>query len=95
MLVLFSYIKTKDNFCSVVASSITVGNPRKHIFTYVAGASDDYDYGGSYTCPCARYPGKAPPSFVGEHYYCESGNTGTADLKQHYTKDPLWDCTGC
>ena len=48
-----------------------------------------------YGCPCAKYPGPAPPSFVGDHYYCESGNTGTFDNSQIYDEDPLWDGEGC
>ena len=56
--------------------SITYGSPRKHIWTYAVGLSDDHNYNGVYNCPCAKYPGTAPPSFVGDHYYCESGNTG-------------------
>ena len=76
--------------------SITLGNPRKHIWTYAAGLSDDDDFGnGANNCPCARNQGKAPPSFVGEHYHCESGNTGPFVNSQYYTKDPLWDGTGC
>ena len=76
--------------------SITVGNPRKHVWTYAAGVSDDFNgSGGIYNCPCAKNRGTAPPSFVGEHYYCESGNTGRVDLNRYYTEDPLWDGTGC
>ena len=76
--------------------SITVGNPRNHVWTYAAGLSDDDNLNsGAYNCPCARYQGRAPPSFVGEHYYCESGNTGPFDHNQYYTEDPLWDGASC
>ena len=68
--------------------SITIGNPRKHIWTYAAG-------NGLFNCPCATYPGIAPLSFVGEHYYCGSGNTGLVDRSRYYTEDPLWDGAGC
>lgn len=74
--------------------SITLGNPRKHVWTYVAGCSDAGNHPSS-NCPCASVPGSAPPSFVGEHYYCESGNTGNFDFKAHYMMDPLWDGAGC
>ena len=56
--------------------SITSGNPRKHVWTYAVGLSDDYNY-PCCNCPCAKHPGPDPPPFVGSHYYCESGNTGT------------------
>ena len=75
--------------------SITYGSPRKHIWTYAVGISDDHNYNGNYNCPCAKYPGPAPPSFVGDHYYCESGNTGTYDFTTVHINDPLWDGEGC
>ena len=75
--------------------SITMGSPRKHVWTYVAGLSDDYDY-PKWNCPCATYPGPSPPAFVGNYYYCESGNVGTADGgSSYYLSDPLWDGNGC
>ena len=74
--------------------SITLGSPRKHVWTYVVGCSDDAVHPTS-NCPCAAVPGPAPPSFVGEHYYCESGTTGFFDYGAHYTADPLWDGAGC
>ena len=76
--------------------SITVGNPRNHVWTYAVGLSDDGDlFGGVPNCPCATNPGIAPPSFVGEYYYCESGDTGEFDFNEFYTNDPLWDGDGC
>ena len=74
--------------------SITYGNPRKHIWSYAAGLSDDGNY-PTFNCPCAEYPGPAPPSFVGDHYYCESGNTGTYDYTTVHVNDTLWDGEGC
>ena len=74
--------------------SITLGSPRKHVWTYAAGLSDDYDYKGS-NCPCATIPGPSPPAFVGNDYYCESGNVGTYDYVSYHLSDPLWDGSGC
>ena len=68
--------------------SITSGNPRKHVWTYAVGISDDYSRFQQHNCPCARYPGPGSPTYVGSHYYCESGNTGTFEPK-FYTEDPL------
>ena len=73
--------------------SITHGSgPRKHIWSYAVGLSQDYNW-PSNNCPCAKYPGKKP-SFVGNHYYCESGNAGYYE-KAWYTGDPLFDGAGC
>ena len=76
--------------------SVTLGNPRKHVWTYAVGLSDDGNFQrGIHNCPCAKNRGTAPPSFVGEHYYCESGDTGAGANSLYYTEDPLWDGTGC
>ena len=75
--------------------SITVGNPRKHVWTYASGASDDHAAYNDRNCPCAAEPGPDPPAFVGNHYYCESGNTGAYTSGEYYTSDPLWDGAGC
>ncbi|XP_065896136.1 uncharacterized protein [Dysidea avara] len=73
--------------------SITIGNPRRHVWTYAAGLSDEHN-SPQRNCPCAAVPGPTPPSFVGEYYYCESGNTGGWE-NIYYTDDPLWDGAGC
>ena len=73
--------------------SVTYGSPRNHIWTFAAGVSKDYNY-ACCNCPCAPYPGPAAPLFVGEKYFCESGNTGVIE-NQWYFDDPLWDSQGC
>ena len=77
--------------------SVTYGFPRNHIWTFVAGYSKDYNYGNCCNCPCAApYPGHTAPPFVGEKYFCESGNTGALEYPpQWYLTDPLWDSQGC
>ena len=73
--------------------SITYGSgPRKHIWSYAVGLSQDANYPNN-NCPCAKYPGKKP-AFVGNDYYCESGNPGVYE-KVWYTGDPLFDGAGC
>ena len=74
--------------------SITIGSSRKHVWTYAIGISDDYNY-PKWNCPCATVPGPSPPAFVGNDYYCESGDVGTYDLNSYYLSDPLWDGSGC
>ena len=74
--------------------SITLGSPRKHVWTYAIGQSDNDNVGQS-GCPCASTPGASPPAFVKDNYYCESGTTGPADNPNFYLSDPLWDGKGC
>ena len=64
---------------------------RKHIWSFAAGNTEiDHHL---YNCPCAD--GRAAPSFVGNDYFCESGNPGStlSDILQ--ASDPLWDGQGC
>ena len=75
--------------------SITLGSPRKHVWTYAAGIGEDYNADGRFTCPCAKYPGPSPPAFVGNDYYCESGSVGRANDDTYYLSDPLWDGNAC
>ena len=74
--------------------SITLGSPHKHVWTHATGLSDNNDY-KSYNCSCATVPGPSPPAFVGNGYYCESGNVGTYNYASYYLSDPLWDGNGC
>ena len=75
--------------------SITYGNPRKHIWTHAVGMSEDHEY-PYYNCPCAKHPGLNPPPYIGNDYYCESGNRGVHDGNNIlYSADPLWDGNNC
>jgi len=44
-----------------------------------------------WNCPCATYIGPPPPTFVGDHYYHETGNVEMYELTQYCLQDPLWD----
>ena len=73
---------------------VTRGTARHHVWTFAAGLSKDYNYPTS-NCPCALYPGLSAPTFVGENYFCESGDIGTYQFSRWYLDDPLWDSQGC
>ena len=74
--------------------SITIGKPRKHVWSYATGFSKAHNI-KSINCPCAKYPGAKPPIYVQRHYYCESGSTGYTSLSAFHGSDPLWDGRGC
>ena len=76
--------------------SITVDNPRKHVWSYAVGHSKlSHQNPHKVNCPCAKYPGANPPDYVGVHYYCESGSTGSTSVATLYGSDPLWDGHVC
>ena len=84
--------------------SITYGSsPRTHIWTYAAGLSEQLLVTSeTFSCPCvvagSSFMPQTPPSFVGNNYYCESGNPSSTfehtDVLR-YTSDPLWDGQQC
>ena len=74
--------------------SITRGSPRQHVWTLMAGLGDSY-FDGTYNCPCNGGSNVVPPAFVGNDYFCESGNPNQSYAEVLYTSDPLWDGQGC
>jgi len=87
---------TPDAFRSDVNDglSITHGDPRQHIWSYVAG----YTTGESrddLRCPCAGNQKFGPDSIVGLNYYCESGSPRSPNNADYFLSDPLWDGSNC
>ena len=75
--------------------SITHGSPREHVWTYAAGVTESSSDHSLANCPCSSNPGGGPPSFVGNNYYCESGNPTDDWSRQLYASDKLWDGKQC
>ena len=75
--------------------SITRGSPRQHVWTLANGITDTYNNNPSIICPCSTGSSQIVPSFVGNHYFCESGNHASGWSPVLYTSDPLWDGQGC
>ena len=67
----------------------------------MAGLFETTETKNNYKCPCSQGSIQNPDlqSFIGNDYYCESGNTATDDSYQYiyilYTSDPLWDAKDC
>jgi len=75
--------------------SLTHGSPgaRQHIWSFAAGLLETRNpIYPTYSCPCL---GGTTPSFVGNDYFCESGNPGPTWTNILYASDPLWDGQGC
>ena len=90
----FGYLKRGSiNESYLDGVSITYGQPRNHIWSYVAGVSENSR--GSSNCPCSSQGGKQPQPFVGDNYYCESGNPNNTHGGILYTADKLWDGKQC
>ncbi len=80
--------------------SITHGTPRTHIWTFAAGLSQNLIPGMEhFACPClaaeSGFIRQTPPQYVGDNYFCESGNPTMGFQTKLYTSDPLWDGEQC
>ena len=75
--------------------SITRGSPRQHVWSLMAGVSEIF--ADSDTCPCSSNHSSSVQvqSFIGDYYFCESGNPMLHWSAILYTSDPLWDGQGC
>ena len=74
--------------------SMTHGNPRKHIWTFAVGVHEKGSGNNHNNCPCDG--GASPPDFVGNNYFCETGDdTPNVQLHRFYDDDPLWDGFDC
>ena len=80
--------------------SLTHGSPRQHIWTFLSGVKEQPDP-TSINCPCASSsPSVAAfrPSFVGEDFFCESGNNDAIiipNARVFFPNDVLWDGEDC
>ena len=76
--------------------SLTHGNPRTHIWTFAAGLLENgiTDVNNRHRCPCDS--GQQPPDFVGQNYFCETGDHDPVhNQSKFYKDDPLWDGENC
>ena len=74
---------TTNAFCFRATASIdsnyvdgvilTHGSPRQHIWTFVSGLHKNIGHESS-ACPCSDVRAPPPPAFVGNDYFCDSGN---------------------
>ena len=74
---------------------ITRGSPRQHVWTLIGGYTERSAYNSYSNCPCATGVSTSTPTFVGNNYYCESGNNKTDPSSILFTNDKLWDGQDC
>ena len=89
---------SNPNIDAIYVDGISItydSNPRKHIWTYACGAFADGANRWSCTCNNGS-TGTTVPSFVGNSYYCESGNPAVNTfINALYSNDTLWDGQHC
>ena len=91
---------TDSSYVSGVSVTHGPAGSRQHIWTFVA-ALDEQDriHDRVYNCPCTNTNVTWPyqvPSFIGNDYFCDTGNRGPGyRYNIYYPDDPLWDGEGC
>ena len=70
--------------------------PRKHIWTYANGVNLLHPGYPKFSCPCNNGSGFSSPPYIGNDYYCETGDNDNdcCDFIA-FTNDPLWDGQQC
>ena len=86
----------------VDGASLTYGPPgsRQHIWTFAAALYETStgNYNTAVNCRCTNTNedwSYTIPSFIGNNYFCATGNTGPGWTRVVYADDPLWDGQGC
>lgn len=78
--------------------SITHGaaGSRQHIWSFVAANYESSP--PQYICDCINTEAEWPftlPSFLGNNYFCATGNDLGSSSRRAFPDDPLWDGEGC
>ena len=76
--------------------SITYGSSvTKHIWTYANGISVQFGTTILSICSCNNGSTVQVPPYVGNDYYCETGNNNNYYSRNFFPGDPLWDGHQC
>ena len=77
--------------------SITLGNPRKHVWTYTSYWYEMHNDSQYDVCLCQRSSSNyysRVSSFVGSDYYCETAFATDSETNRIAWENPLWDGAG-
>lgn len=87
----------KDDQSYIDGVSVTHNDTggKRHIWTFAAGGTENRNTNGNTFFPCDNNQTTSPPPFVGEDYFCESGNPNLGQSITFFSSDPLWDSEGC
>ena len=92
-----AFTKVAQNDIDLDGVNITYGTQRNHIWSYVAGETQNTSSQLKTKCPCFADNGQEMnPLPSVNNFYCESGNPDLQAARNHlYIDDPLWDGQQC
>ena len=91
----------EDAYVGGVSVTHGTAGSRQHVWTFAAVLyeTDPNFVHTRNVCPCTNTNinwSYQIPSFIGNSYFCESGNPGPGyNVNKVFTDDPLWDGDGC
>ena len=90
----------EDPYVSGISLTHGAVGSRQHIWTFAGANGQLYRNHGDWYCSCTNTSVPWPyqvPSYVGNDYFCDSGNPGNLvfGTRPVYLDDPLWDGAGC
>ena len=73
---LSSYHTLEDLYVDGVSITHGAAGSRQHIWSFAAATSENENYGSDYHCDCinTRQNHRGYPDFVGNNYFCDTGN---------------------
>ena len=91
------YKRDDINTYYVDGVAISRGSPRNHVWTYMGGPNQNGAEGiNGYQCPCNVHSTQTVQDFIGNDWYCESGNSELNTWSHKaYMSDALWDGENC
>ena len=92
----FNFSSRSINGPYIDGVSLTYGNPRQHIWSFIAAFNEQAEsHYSAVSCYCTNRNsrGPLPPSFVGQDYFCNTGNQPPGPFQ--FLDSPLWDGAGC
>ena len=94
----------EDDYVAGVSLTHGPAGSRQHIWTFATSLFEtdpNYMSLARHVCPCSNTNFNWPyqiPSFIGNSYFCDTGNSGPGTIEStatSYPDDPLWDGEGC
>lgn len=82
-----------DHYVDGMSITLGTSSPRTHLWSYAVGVYETGD--DRFNCPCNMDNRAYVPVYVGEDYYCESGQLAAPNIYKIYSDDPLWDGKDC
>ena len=89
-----AFKKLRNNGGNFDGVLISHGAQQEYIWSFAAGVTENRRQNNN--CPCSTASGTQPPTYIGDRYFCESGNPNNGfEEGRLYSSDKLWDGQEC